>query len=490
MIPLFSLLFIINVKADTVINFSNTSFTPLDNCLNNSVCSSESDFWNNMLSYDDLIVEDSNYEYYTIYYYSNRLYYIRSHNPLIIRYGYNSGNNYLSLRFVQDQIAWREISYSFNSTGEITSALYWDYTYGGTDNFSLTVSANTLNAIILATNQENYIYGSYGEPVANSWTIDNGYVYSYNDEVPIDFLNGDTFNWYVTDYFNPVIPDNTCLKFPKQIGEASYVSDLLFNIRGNSRLHVKGYIDLRSNQLFQLANNNASDVTNISYELGDDNIAENVVFSYSVQWVNPNSNQPIYRIHYDLQDTTNAGFDSFMQVIMTVSINGSLSNINYFRDDMYIFVYDSCISDSISYGYVNYKDNNNVTSDPYLMNYMNNMSLPNMSFLSDLKSLFPQGPVDSILNLPLLMLNSVKSSLESTCQPLVITLPYVNKNLRLNCQNNFYSNIGLTNFFNSVGVIASTVILFQYFIFLYNWIDDVLKLGDTKLKAWGTGEVK
>lgn len=109
----------------------------------------------------------------------------------------------------------------------------------------------------------------------------------------------------------------------------------------------------------------------------------------------------------------------------------------------------------------------------------------NYSLLTNLSGWLPPGPVDSILNLPFALLNSIKKSLSGQCSPVKIKFPFVDYEMNIPCMNTFYENIGATSFFNWIGVIASTLMLYSYFIFLYNWIDGLTILTREKLKMWG-----
>jgi len=109
----------------------------------------------------------------------------------------------------------------------------------------------------------------------------------------------------------------------------------------------------------------------------------------------------------------------------------------------------------------------------------------NYSLLTNLSGWLPPGPVDSILNLPFSLLNSIKKNLSGQCSPVKIKFPFVDYEMNIPCMNTFYENIGATSFFNWIGVIASTLMLYSYFIFLYNWIDGLTTLTREKLKMWG-----
>lgn len=104
-------------------------------------------------------------------------------------------------------------------------------------------------------------------------------------------------------------------------------------------------------------------------------------------------------------------------------------------------------------------------------------SSPNTGALENSAGWLPAGPLDSILNLPLTMLNSLTNSLGKTCSPLNLTLPYVNKQIQIPCLSAIFSQItGVNGLWTWVGTIASVLILYNYLLNLYAWVDRVLTL--------------
>lgn len=98
----------------------------------------------------------------------------------------------------------------------------------------------------------------------------------------------------------------------------------------------------------------------------------------------------------------------------------------------------------------------------------------------------PPGPIDSIINMPLNMLNGLMTALNSTCSPLNVPLPYVNKTLTIPCLDTIFNQItGLPAFWTWVGVIASVLILYKYFIALYNYYDKATDLQAQYLEDFG-----
>ena len=120
--------------------------------------------------------------------------------------------------------------------------------------------------------------------------------------------------------------------------------------------------------------------------------------------------------------------------------------------------------------------NNNITDE----------SPPNTDGLSGAAGWLPAGPVDSLINLPLAFFNSISRDLGSSCKPVNLPLPYVNKNLTLPCMSTFYDGIKINSFMDWVGLIASGFILFSYLLKLYKWVDDTLTFRENNhLDNWG-----
>jgi len=101
---------------------------------------------------------------------------------------------------------------------------------------------------------------------------------------------------------------------------------------------------------------------------------------------------------------------------------------------------------------------------------------PNTSSLENSAGWLPPGPVDSILNLPLAFFNNLTVNLSKSCNPVIVPLPYVDKNIELPCISTIYEQIGVQDLLNWIGVIVSGLILFSYFKHLYQWVDNTLSM--------------
>lgn len=112
-------------------------------------------------------------------------------------------------------------------------------------------------------------------------------------------------------------------------------------------------------------------------------------------------------------------------------------------------------------------------------------SSPNLNGLENSAGWLKPGPVDSIINLPLTLLNNLQTNLGNTCNPTTVTLPYVDKDITLPCISSIYKQIeGLDTWFQGVGVIASAVILYKYFMYLYKRVDDILTLRENTMEGY------
>lgn len=109
---------------------------------------------------------------------------------------------------------------------------------------------------------------------------------------------------------------------------------------------------------------------------------------------------------------------------------------------------------------------------------------PDTDSLDDVAGWLPAGPVDSILTLPLSLINAILNGLGSSCTPLQVPLPFVSTTLTLPCINTLFSQInGVSTLYTWFGPIASAFILYYYFRSLYKWIDQKLSLKEDS--EWG-----
>lgn len=121
-----------------------------------------------------------------------------------------------------------------------------------------------------------------------------------------------------------------------------------------------------------------------------------------------------------------------------------------------------------------------------LFNWLTNDDEADVSSASDVAGWLPPGPIDSIITLPLTMLTNINSSLNKTCSPLDVNLPYVNKSVQIPCVSTIFNQItGLNSFWSWVGLISSVLILYRYLIELYKYYDRLTTLQANFISDWG-----
>ena len=127
------------------------------------------------------------------------------------------------------------------------------------------------------------------------------------------------------------------------------------------------------------------------------------------------------------------------------------------------------------------KNSQNQTND-----YIKDESDVDTSEIDNLVGYLPPGPVDSIINLPLSMLNAMVSNLSKSCTSISINIPFVDYDFSLPCLNSLYDKMGATALLNTLGSILSAILLYKYLLNLYNYVDHVLSLKGDRLKGWGS----
>lgn len=98
----------------------------------------------------------------------------------------------------------------------------------------------------------------------------------------------------------------------------------------------------------------------------------------------------------------------------------------------------------------------------------------------------PAGPVDSILTLPLQLLQGIVNVFTNTnCSPLNVPVPYTNTNFTLPCVSTLMDDIGFTPIWALVGGVISAVIIWQTLKWLYKFVDDTLTFRENNSGLWG-----
>lgn len=160
-------------------------------------------------------------------------------------------------------------------------------------------------------------------------------------------------------------------------------------------------------------------------------------------------------------------------------------NDNFYNDSL--LVSNGKAQDVIINQNQNIINNGNATNQKLddLNKNLTDESSPNLNGLQNSAGWLKPGPVDSIVNLPLTLLNNLQTNLGNTCNPVTVKLPYVNKDINLPCISAIYKQInGLDTWFQGIGVIAAAFILYRYFMYLYNRIDDTLSFRENNMQGY------
>lgn len=118
------------------------------------------------------------------------------------------------------------------------------------------------------------------------------------------------------------------------------------------------------------------------------------------------------------------------------------------------------------------------TSTPDASDIANSDSIPSSGLL-------PDGPLDSLLLLPVNMLNSIIQSLGGTCSPIDVPVPFVDDKITFPCFNTSVYQGSFEVAANIVGGVGSAFMLYGYFKYLYSKIDRAVSLDSTEKDEWG-----
>lgn len=192
-----------------------------------------------------------------------------------------------------------------------------------------------------------------------------------------------------------------------------------------------------------------------------------------------NGNVCTFNLNVTMLNNENELYINFQQV---EGLNG------YYFNELLIEVFFPQISSSSYFDTQGIEDKQNQTNENLedIKESITDETPPDTDGLDGAAGWLPAGPVDSLINLPLSFFNSISRDLGSSCKPVSLPLPYVDKNLTLPCMSTFYDGIKINSFMDWVGLIASGFILFSYLLKLYKWVDDTLTFRENNhLDNWG-----
>ena len=203
----------------------------------------------------------------------------------------------------------------------------------------------------------------------------------------------------------------------------------------------------------------------------------------------------VYSLSYNFQRDS-SGTSSFLD--SDISLN--YDNLNLSSDttvkyvNVFISKYDENVVNSIKQQQISDKTNtylqqqiNEQQSTNDKLDSILDTSNPDLDGLSNTSTWLPQGPVDSIIMLPLNFINTLVSKIGSTCSSINLPIPFLkNQYLTLPCVSTLFEQIsGFSTLYNLIGVIGSVYLLYNYLLKFYKWIDDTLSFRENNWQDWG-----
>lgn len=98
----------------------------------------------------------------------------------------------------------------------------------------------------------------------------------------------------------------------------------------------------------------------------------------------------------------------------------------------------------------------------------------------------PENALSSILNLPLNIMNTIVTSLNSsTCTPITLPIPYLdNKTYQLECVSVLFQKMGVSTIINFIGTLLGAFMLYNYLVNLYKWVDATLTFRENNWEGY------
>lgn len=191
----------------------------------------------------------------------------------------------------------------------------------------------------------------------------------------------------------------------------------------------------------------------------------------------------------------NSEGNSFLDSFITFNSKSALGYATTFKfNNIYISKYDESVIQNLKQQQISEKTNTYLQQQISEQQQTNDKldsildtSSPDLNGLSNANTWLPQGPVDSIIMLPLNFINTLINKIGSTCSPINLPLPFLdNKYLTLPCISTLFEQInGFSTLYNLIGVIGSVYLLYNYFLKFYKWIDDTLSFRENNWQDWG-----
>lgn len=98
----------------------------------------------------------------------------------------------------------------------------------------------------------------------------------------------------------------------------------------------------------------------------------------------------------------------------------------------------------------------------------------------------PENALSSILNLPLNIMNSILTALNSsTCTPITLPIPFLDgQTYQLECVSVLFQKMGVSTIINFIGTLLGAFMLYNYLINLYKWVDATLTFRENNWEGY------
>ncbi len=98
----------------------------------------------------------------------------------------------------------------------------------------------------------------------------------------------------------------------------------------------------------------------------------------------------------------------------------------------------------------------------------------------------PENALSSILNLPLNIMNSILTALNSsTCSPITLPIPFLDgQTYQLECVSVLFQKMGVSTIINFIGTLLGAFMLYNYLINLYKWVDATLTFRENNWEGY------
>lgn len=198
------------------------------------------------------------------------------------------------------------------------------------------------------------------------------------------------------------------------------------------------------------------------------------------------TNQAIYFMGYNL---VNLGFTDYAKqdALLSIqeSVNSTNSELNGVKDNINV-TNGKLDSVNNNLGNVNNNLNNVNSSIKDTQNYLKDDTAPSadINVLGNVQGVLPEGPIDSLLNIPFKVLSILNSSFGGVCVPISGKFVF-DSTLTIPCFSDLFYNNVPDSIMIFINVVPTAFILIAYLKNLYKRVDRALSLETSADDEWG-----